>query len=83
MRGIASTIVQVEGFNISHRNKIDDNFNEGESSGATYTGVHLLHRRLQSVGGVPAFSARLALPVTDLADGIGHVLEDFGELFRI
>lgn len=55
----------------------------GKGARATYTGVQPLHRRLQSVGGVPGCSAVLALPVTDFANGIGHVLEDFGELPRV
>jgi len=52
----------------------------GRGGKATYTRVQLLHRFFQSVGRVPGYSVKLALPVTDLANGIGHVLEDFREL---
>ena len=69
-------------FNGQLHDDIDDDANSGKGFAATYTVVHLLHRRLQSVCSVPGLPAILALPVTDLANGIGHVLKDFGELFR-
>ena len=51
-------------------------------SSNTYAGIQPLHRRLQSVGGDPCCPVIVTLPVTDLANGIGHVLKSFGELFQ-
>lgn len=54
----------------------------GRDAKATYTEVHLLHRCLQFGDSDPGCSVIFALPVTDLANGIGHVLEHLGELLR-